>query len=60
MAETLYYSRMPSPAGPLLIGVSQSALVLLEFDRGLPGTVAGQPIAWDESQARTRDCSPAA
>ena len=51
--QTLYYSRMPSPAGPLLIGVSDAALVLLEFDRGLPKTVAGQPIAWQESQERT-------
>ncbi len=51
--ETLYYSRMSSPAGPLLIGVSDSALVILEFDRGLPQTVAGQPVAWQESEDRT-------
>ena len=51
--QPLYYSRMPSPAGPLLIGVSDAALVLLEFDRGLPKTLAGQPIAWQESQERT-------
>jgi methylated-DNA-[protein]-cysteine S-methyltransferase len=53
--ETLYYSRMPSPAGPLLIGVSDSALVILEFDRGLPQAIAGLPVAWQESEARTRD-----
>jgi len=53
--QSLYYSRMPSPAGPLLIGVSDAALVLLEFDRGLPKTVASQPIAWQESQERTSD-----
>jgi len=52
--ETLYYSRMPSPAGPLLIGVSESALVVLEFDRGLPQTIAGRPVAWQESEERTR------
>jgi len=52
--ETLYYSRMPSPAGPLLIGVSESALVVLEFDRGLPRAVAGQPVAWEESPVRTQ------
>lgn len=51
--ETLYYSRMSSPAGPLLIGVSDSALVTLEFDRGLPGTIAGQSVAWEQSEART-------
>ncbi len=52
--EKLYYSRTPSPAGPLLIGMSESALVILEFDRGLPKMVAGQPVAWQESQDRTR------
>ncbi len=52
--ETLYYSRMTSPVGPLLIGVSASALVILEFDRGLPELIHGQPVAWQESEARTR------
>src|SRR5579871_2346966 len=51
--ETLYYSRMVSPAGPLLMGVSDSALVILEFDRGLPQSIAGQPVRWQESEART-------
>jgi O-6-methylguanine DNA methyltransferase len=51
--ETLYYSRMPSPCGPLLIGVSDSALVILEFDRGLPKTVAGHEVAWQQSEERT-------
>jgi O-6-methylguanine DNA methyltransferase len=32
--ETLFYSRMESLAGPLLLGVTSKALVLLEFDRG--------------------------
>lgn len=52
--ETLYYSRMSSPVGPLLIGVSNSALVALEFDRGLPQMVAGQPVAWEESDKQTK------
>jgi O-6-methylguanine DNA methyltransferase len=52
--ETLYYSRMSSPAGPLLIGVSDAALVALEFDRGLPKSIGGQVIAWQESESRTR------
>ncbi len=52
--ETLYYSRMSSPAGPLLIGVSETALVALEFDRGLPKTIAGQTVQWQESESRTR------
>lgn len=53
--ETLYYSRMPSPAGPLLLGTSASALVVLEFDRGLPKKIEGEEIAWQESEPRTRD-----
>jgi len=53
--ETLFYSRMPSPAGRLLIGVSETALVILEFDRGLPELVAGQPVRWEESIARTAE-----
>ena len=52
--ETLYYSRMNSPAGPLLIGVSETALVALEFDRGLSKEIAGQPVHWQESESRTR------
>jgi methylated-DNA-[protein]-cysteine S-methyltransferase len=34
--------------------MSNSALVSLEFDRGLPKTVACQPIAWEASEAHTR------
>jgi methylated-DNA-[protein]-cysteine S-methyltransferase len=52
--ETLYYSRMSSPVGPLLIGMSESALVILEFDRGLPKLINGHQVAWQESEPRTR------
>jgi len=52
--ETLYYSRMDSPAGRLLIGVSETALVVLEFDRGLPKKIVGQAVRWEESETRTR------
>src|SRR3954466_14743486 len=50
--ETLYYSRMESPAGPLLIAMSVNGLVALEFDRGqdLRKKKAGQ---WAESQEKT-------
>jgi methylated-DNA-[protein]-cysteine S-methyltransferase len=51
--ETLFYSRMPSPVGPLLLGVSHAALVMLEFNRGLPEAIAGQPISWEASETRT-------
>lgn len=53
--ETLFYSRMPSPAGPLLIGVSEAALVALEFDRGLPEKICGQAVRWEPSEARIAD-----
>lgn len=45
---------MPSPVGPLLIGTSQSALVVLEFDRGLPQVINGETVEWQESESRTR------
>jgi methylated-DNA-[protein]-cysteine S-methyltransferase len=53
--EILFYSRMPSPAGSLLIGVSDSALVTLEFDRGLPQSIHGKPVRWEISQGRTEE-----
>lgn len=51
--ETLAYSRMNSPVGPLLIGLSGSALAILAFDRGLPKKLAGQPVEWKESPDAT-------
>ena len=53
--ETLFYSRMPSPAGPLLLGASETALVVLEFDRGLPQSIASEPVRWEESQSLTEE-----
>lgn len=53
--ETLFYSRMTSPAGPLLLGASEDALVILEFDRGLPERIAGEPVRWEQSPARTAE-----
>jgi O-6-methylguanine DNA methyltransferase len=52
--ETLYYSRLQSPVGALLIGVSDEALVALEFDRGLPQKIGGLQIEWEQSEVRTR------
>jgi len=46
---------MDSPAGPLLIGATETALVLLEFDRGLPQSIAAQPVRWEESPSRTAE-----
>ena len=53
--ETLFYSRMNSPAGPLLLAVSEAGLVLLEFDRGLPECVAGKPVHWEHAPERTAE-----
>lgn len=54
--ETFYYSRLKSLAGPLVIGVSQRGLVVLEFDRGnFPPKVRGGEIVWQESAEATRD-----
>jgi O-6-methylguanine DNA methyltransferase len=53
--ETLFYSRLPSPAGQLLLGVSEAALVAVEFDRGLRQSILGKPVRWEISQERTAD-----
>jgi methylated-DNA-[protein]-cysteine S-methyltransferase len=51
--ETLFYSRVPSPAGPLFFAASEKGLVLLEFDRGVFPPV--KPKAeWKESADATR------
>ena len=51
--ETLYYSRLKSMAGPLIIGVSQRGMVLLEFDRGnFPWSK--WDVTWQESAEATR------
>lgn len=53
--EAIYYWRMTSPVGPLIVGVSERGLYCIEFDR--PGSQLyrrgkrGQ--AWSESQSRT-------
>ena len=53
MMETFYYARMQSPAGPLLLAVSDKGLVLLEFDRGVfpPRKTEAE---WMESEIATR------
>ena len=51
--ETVFYSRMPSPVGQLLIGTSEEALVALEFDRGLRDQIGGEAVRWELSERRT-------
>lgn len=50
--ETLYFSRMNSPIGPLILGVSDNAMMALEFDRG-PFPRSGGKMQWVESPGHT-------
>lgn len=53
LMERIYFSRLDSPAGPLLLGISDKGLVLLEFDRGV--FPPRKPKAeWVESSEATR------
>lgn len=52
---TLYYSRMHSPVGDLVIGVSEEGLAIIEFDRGeFPKSKLAQSAHWAESEERVR------
>ena len=53
--ETYYYSRYDSLAGPLLLGVSGTGLVALEFDRGqiLP-VLKAKHIRWEPSDQKAK------
>ena len=49
--ETLYYSRIQSPVGPLALAASEKGLVLLEFDRGL-FPPKKKFVIWEESATK--------
>jgi len=51
--ETLYYSQLDSPVGPLNVAVSAKGLVALEFDRGRFPT-ANKNISWEKSADQTK------
>ena len=51
MPETIYYSRINSPVGPLLLAVSERGLLVLEFGRGK--IAAG----WVESAEKAAPCA---
>ena len=51
MSETIYYSCVGSPVGPLLLAVSERGLVALEFGRGKI------PAGWVESEEKTAACA---
>jgi methylated-DNA-[protein]-cysteine S-methyltransferase len=46
---TLYFSRMDSPVGPLLLAMSERGLAMLVFGHELPQRLAGEKIDWQES-----------
>jgi O-6-methylguanine DNA methyltransferase len=51
---TLYYSRMQSPIGGLVVGVSDEGLAIIEFDQGeFPKGRLAQVATWVESKERT-------
>ncbi len=51
--ETLYYTRYESPVGPMLMGVSETALVMMEFSRTeLPVSGVYLEVEWEQSRAK--------
>ena len=47
---TLYYARMDSPIGSLVIGISDKGLAIIEFDQGeFPKGRLAQSAHWEES-----------
>jgi O-6-methylguanine DNA methyltransferase len=51
---TLYYSRMQSPIGGLVVGVSETGLAIIEFDQGdFPKGRLARTVDWVESEERT-------
>jgi len=51
----LWYSRINSPVGPLLVGVCESGLAILAFGPELQPKLAGERIEWRESEEATAD-----
>ena len=46
---TLYYSRIDSPVGPLLLAMSDRGLAILAFGHDLPARLSGEKIDWQVS-----------
>ena len=47
--DRLYFSRMDSPVGPLVVGVSDRGLAILAFGHKLPEKLGGHKVEWQES-----------
>jgi O-6-methylguanine DNA methyltransferase len=52
--ETLHYTRIQSPAGPLFLASSRKGLVALEFDRGKSPSLKDKHINWEQSHDALR------
>ena len=52
--ETLFYSRHDSPAGPLVLIVSEKGLAGVEFDRGKFPPSKSKDIVWQQSSEKTQ------
>lgn len=51
---TLYYSRLATPLVPLVIGVSDKGLAIIEFDQGgFPKGRLARSAHWEESASKT-------
>ena len=53
--ESLAYSALDSPVGPLTIAISDRGLAVLAFGRELPAKLGGQSVQWRESVPATAD-----
>jgi methylated-DNA-[protein]-cysteine S-methyltransferase len=51
--EQLHFSRIGSPVGPLLLGMSERGLAVLAFGHELLLRLAGQRMEWKESASAT-------
>lgn len=47
--ERHFFTRVYSPVGPLVLGVSGRGLAVLGFGRELPSRLAGEQVSWHES-----------
>jgi methylated-DNA-[protein]-cysteine S-methyltransferase len=52
--ETLHYTRIQSPAGPLFLAASSKGMVALEFDRGNSPTLKIKDVTWEKSHDHLR------
>ena len=52
--ETLYYSRLDSPIGPLNLAISEKGLVTLEFDCGHFPPKKNKNLLWEKSPEKTK------